>query len=160
MNKIDISKLKIPEVDMSQYKDAVTIVTDLASQKIAAQLNEQIEDDVYAWCTQYGICVDKERLFEILKNDRISYQNGWRAGYAAALEAEQQRRKSYRPKLLPCKYCGGKRRYVAYEASVYFDTVKGIGLVCCKCYHRGPFGKSENEARRLWNEEMSKGVDE
>lgn len=109
MDKIDISKLKIPKVDMSEYRDAVTIVTDLASQTVAAQLNAQIEDDIYSWCTQYGVYVGKERLFEILKNDRMSYQDGWRAGYAAALEEERQRHKSYRPKLLPCKYCGGKK---------------------------------------------------
>lgn len=155
MDKIDISKLKIPEVDMSEYKDAVTIISDLPN-RIVSQLDKEIEDGVYTWCTHYGIDIDKERLFEILKNDRMSYQDGWRAGYAAALEEERQRRKSYRPKLLPCKYCGGRRRYVA----MFFDTAKGIGLVCCKCYHRGPVGKTENEARRLWNEEMSKGVDE
>lgn len=146
MDKIDISKLKIPEVDMSEYKGVVTIVTDMTN-----QVDKEIEDGIYTWVTRYGIDIDKDRLIEIIKNDRVSYQEGWRAGYAAALEAEQQRRKSYRPKLLPCKYCGSRRRYVA----MYCGTGKGIGLVCCKCYHRGPAGKSENEARRLWNEEMS-----
>jgi len=149
MDKIDISKLKIPEVDMSEYRDAVTIVTDLASQTVAAQLNAQIEDDIYNYCTQYGVYVDKERLFEILKNDRMSYQDGWRAGYAAALEAERQRRKSYRPKLLPCKYCGGKR-------TRYLGNSIGQCRKCIKCGHKGPIGLSENEARRLWNEEMDK----
>lgn len=155
MDKIDISKLKIPEVDMSEYRDAVTIVTDLASQTIAAQLNAQIEDDIYSWCTQYGVYVDKERLFEILKNDRMSYQEGWRAGYAAALEEERQRRKSYRPKLLPCKYCGGRR--TKYRGYFGFGVPKrGESRWCIKCGYEGPVGKSENEARRLWNEEMSK----
>lgn len=64
MDKIDISKLKIPKVDMSEYRDAVTIVTDLASQTVAAQLNAQIEDDIYSWCTQYGVYVDIDDAME------------------------------------------------------------------------------------------------
>ena len=151
MDKIDIFKLKIPEPDMNQYKDVVTLVSEISN-----QVDKEIEDALYSYCVQYGIAVDKDRLFEIIMNDRASYKDGWQAGYAAALEAERQRRKSYRPKLLPCKYCGGRRRYVA----MFFDTVKGVGLVCCKCYHRGPVGKTENEARRLWNEEMSKEANE
>lgn len=144
MDKIDISKLKIPEVNMSEYKDVVTLVSNISN-----QVDKELEDGIYSYCVQYGITVDKDRLLEVLKNDRLSYADGWRAGYAAALEEERQRRKSYRPKLLPCKYCGGRR-------TRYLGNSIGQCRKCIKCGHKGPIGLSENEARRLWNEEMDK----
>lgn len=95
-----------------------------------------------------------ERLIEILGEIRCEYNffdENECEKYEALSEAIQKLKPRKYTKLVPC-VCGGKRRITWYHPA------KG-GLKnyeCIKCGLMSPLGKTEKEARKNWNEYISK----
>lgn len=90
-----------------------------------------------------------ERLIELLGEIRAEYNffdENEREKYEVLSKAIQKFKPREYTKLVPC-VCGSKRRYHVYHVA------KG-GLrnyECIKCGRMSPLGKTEEEARKNWN---------
>lgn len=93
------------------------------------------------------------RTIELLGEIRCEYNcfdENEREKYEALSEAIRKLKPREYTKLIPC-VCGGKRRITWYH------TVKGgVSYECIKCGRSSPLGKTEEEARKNWNEYISK----
>lgn len=95
-----------------------------------------------------------KRLIELLGEIRCEYNcfdENEREKYEALSEAIRRFKPREYIKLVPC-VCGGRRR------ALWYHPAKG-GLKnyeCTKCGRMSPLGKTEKEARKNWNEYVSK----
>lgn len=89
------------------------------------------------------------RIIEILGEIRSLYNcfdEDEREKYEALSKAIQKFKPREYTKLIPC-VCGSKRRHIWYHPA------KGglINYECVKCGRMSPLGKTEEEARKNWN---------
>lgn len=98
-----------------------------------------------------------ERLIELLGEIRACYNcfdKNEREKYEALSEAIQKCKSREYTKLIPC-VCGGKRRTLWYH-----PAKDGMwDYECIKCGRRSPLGKTQEEAKKNWNEFISKLIE-
>lgn len=71
----DIEKLtKMPEIDLEGYQSPIEIIYD----KLTADFNIQLENNVMTAVQNYGINVDRDELIKALNYDRRQYEAGYR----------------------------------------------------------------------------------
>lgn len=67
---------RVPEVDFSLWDSPIQIIETVPRMTY--------EDGIFNAVKEVGVVVDKERLMDVLMSDRISYADGYRAGFEAA----------------------------------------------------------------------------
>lgn len=65
--------------------------------------------------------------------------------------------KKYREKLLPCRYCGGKKIWIASERSTFMP--RNVWIIGCEnCKDCGGYFTSVREAVKQWNSQEFRNI--
>ena len=65
---------KMPEIDLEGYQSPIEIIYD----KLTADFNTQLENNILTAVQNYGINVDRDELIKALNYDRRQYEAGYR----------------------------------------------------------------------------------
>ena len=78
----------------SNYDSFISVVTE----KLSRNISETIDDGVYKAVLNYGINIDKKKLFQALLHDKKRYTEAYRKGFIAAVTprvmSEEEARKA------------------------------------------------------------------
>ena len=75
-------------------------------QRIASEIGERTDEEVYKSILKVGVNIDKEKLISALKQDRQRYEEAYRRGYAAGKDSIVRCKDCvhYNPALNYCSY--------------------------------------------------------
>ena len=108
--------LKMPEVDVEGYQSPIEIIYD----KLIADFNTQLENNVITAVQNYGINVDRDELIKALNYDRGQYEAGYRTAmlrYKAPRGEWIKKAKRYDERAMriyaefECSVCGARHTF-------------------------------------------------
>ena len=103
-DKVNLEKLtKMPEFDLEGYQSPIEIIYD----KLTADFNIQLENNVMTAVQRYGINVDRDELIKALNYDRRQYEAGYRTAMLRYKAPRGEWITDDWSKIIECNLCKG-----------------------------------------------------